>query len=76
MLKKKRGRRQGLDEQISEVVFTRNKADTQIMTQHLLTNIMIINLVTLCVRIKHRISREFNGRDIVTPNDKDKDMRS
>ena len=51
--------------------FARNKADTQIMTQHLLTNIVVVYFYVFCTRMEHRVGQETNSRSIVTPKHKD-----
>ena len=70
-LKNKQGRRQWLGEGINKVALARNKADTQIMTQHLLTNIVVVYFYVFCTRMEHRVGRETNSGSIVTPKHKD-----
>lgn len=68
---KKRRCRQGFGKNVSQIIFTRNKTNTQISVKNLLTHIVIINLNMFCARMKNWIRRQGNSRDIVTSNDRD-----
>ena len=68
---KKRRSSQGFGKNVSQIIFTKNKTNTQIYVQNLLTHIVIIDLNMFCVRMKNWIDRQGNSRDIVTPNDRD-----
>ena len=68
---KKRRSSQGFGKNVSQIIFTKNKMNTQIYAQNLLMHIVIIDLNMFCVRMKNQIDKQGNSRDIVTLTDKD-----
>ena len=68
---KKRRSSQGFGKNVSQIIFTKNKMNTQIYVQNLLMHIVVIDLNMFCVRMKNQIDKQGNSRDIVTLNDKD-----
>ena len=70
MKEKKFRSKQGLSKHISQIVLAWHKTNTEIFVKNLLTNIVIINLQMLSMRMKYKIDRKCNCRNVVASNNR------